>query len=518
MAAEEQQSQFDIRRYLGIIYNKRALAIMLFLLILTAVTVKSYLDKNVYEAKSLVLIEKAQILAPLLQGMAVDSRSTTLLRTIRQNMLSRNIVEKVIKKLDLDAEIKNEAQYQKLIEDIQKTVTIQVQGTDLFEVSYQHTDPKKVRDIVNALVSSYIEENMGSARGDTHKALDFIQEQIRVYQEKLEDSDRQLREFKEKHPGVVTFDQGAIAERIRAAKVQLAEQELEFKGLSKEKESLEAQLRGEKPTSITFTMRQPSTHQTRLNEAKSRLNALLGQYTEMHPEVVKLKGEIAELERAGKETPEIREGSASEEQVGVNPIYQQIKERLAAAQSNIDMLKTRIAERRLLVARDEDTLSNIPKEQEELARLTRGREVHQSMYDTLMARMESARVSKAVEEADKGDSFRVVDPAILPVRPVKPNRVAAILLGFALGIAGAIAGPIGLDILFPTFHDVRGVEELLGTKVIGVVGQMRFGPEYVSQRKRFNWLIGASGVYVLMILLLLARELYMNLTGKELLF
>ncbi len=515
------QPQLDIRKYLGIIAQSRFLALGLFLLTLSVVSWGSFFMKNIYEAKSLVLMERAQVLTPLLRGMAVDSRSEALLRTIRKNMLSRNIIEQVIKKVDLDAEVENDAQYERLIESMQKIVSIRVQGNDLFEVSYRGDDPKVVRDVVNALVNTYIEANVGSARGETYKAIDFIQEQIMVYKERLDESDRLLRQFKEKNPGILSINEGALLERIRRLKAQLSESELTLKGHIREKESLESQLKGEEPLAVTLVSRGGgglSSLERRISEAKTRLNMLLAQYTYRHPEVVKLKREIEELEKTLKNGGEVEDDAPENQEVGINPIYQQIRERLSEAQTNIDLLTSRNAELKNMIEKDEKILKSIPREQEELTRLTRGREVYQNMYDTLMSRLESARVSKAMEEADKGESFRVMDPAIMPVRPVKPNRVMFILLGFALGIAVGIGVPIGLDMLTPTFRDVKTVEEALEVHVIGIVPAMQLGPEFSKNRRRWIAFSGFSTVYVIAVLVVLVREFVFQSTGKFILF
>jgi len=333
-------------------------------------------------------------------------------------------------------------------------------------------------------------------------------------------SDRLLRLFKERNPGVLSINEGALLERIRRLKAQLAESELMLKGHIREKESLESQLKGEEPLAVTLVSRGSGTSdlERRISEAKTRLNILLSQYTYRHPEVVRLKNEIKELEDFFKSGGRVQEKPLENQEVGMNPIYQQIRERLSDAKTNIDLFTSKNTELNRLIEKDEKVLKSMPREQEELTRLNRGREVYQNMYDTLMSKLESARVSKAMEEADKGESFRVMDPAILPVSPVKPNRVMVILLGFALGIAAAIGVPIGLDMLNPTFRDVKTVEEMLKIRVIGVVPEMKLGPEFSKMRSRWIVFSGLSTVYVLGILVVLAREFVFKTTGKLILF
>jgi len=509
---QEQHHGIELWKYWAIVSRGRFWALSVFLLILTAVTALSYLLPDIYEATSLVLIEKTQVLEPLLKGMAVDSRSEVMLRTIKKNMLSRHIIEQVIKKLDLDTKASTPAQYENLIAKIQDKTRIRVQGTDLFEISFQGEDPEVVRDLINSLVSTYIEVNMGSARGGTYKAMGFIEDQIMEYKEKLDESDRMLREFKEKNPGIINMNEAGLLERLRSTRLQVSQFELQLKGFLKEKDSLEAQLKGEEPLAVTM-MSKSGTAEGRLAEAKSRLTQLLAQYTEMHPEVRKLKSEISELEKYVKDRTG-EEEIGGEQEVGINPIYQQLKERLSQSQTNIDLTRAKIEELNRLIKSDEETLRQIPREQEELTRLTRGREVYQNMYDSLMARLESARVSNAMEEADKGESFRVMDPAVLPVHPVEPDRVRFILLAFILAVGGGFFTPIGLDMLNPKCRDVDEVEKLLGFTVIATVPIIQTAPQIVRRTKQWRTFVGVSTIYVGFILVLFAREIAFRFYGR----
>ena len=279
-------------------------------------------------------------------------------------------------------------------------------------------------------------------------------------------------------------------------KSRLAEAELALKEHVREKENLESQIKGEEPLAVTL-MTNESSPERWLNQARGRLDMLRAQYTDMHPEVRKLKNEIAKVERTFMGSDHQRNGQMEDQEIGINPIYQQLKERLSRTKTDIELGTTKVTELKRMIEKNQTNLDSRPKEQEELTRLTRGRDVYQNMYDTFMAKLENARLSKALEEAEKGESFRVMDPAILPVNPIKPNRVKLILLGFLMAIGAAIGGPIGLDMLNPAFRDVKAVEDAFGVRVIGVVPGMKFEPEYVMKRKRWIVYSSLSGIYLL---------------------
>lgn len=523
------QQQLDFNKFRGAIAQRRYLALFIFLAILSGVTWKTMVMKNVYEAKSLVLIDKPEILGPLLRDLtqgADNAALSALVETLRKNMLSRTMVEKVIKKLLLDAGIKNAAQYETLVAGIQDGVKIKVQKTDLFEVSYQSEKPENTRDIVNTLVAAYIETNVGSNKTETNEAIDFIKDQIMIYKEKLDESDRQLRKFKENHPGALTLNENSLLERLRNMKTQLLESELQLKGSKRELESLREQLKNEEPLSIkTIKTRVPKElpiEALRLREAKAKMKDMLGVYTEKHPNIVSLKRTIQEMEEAVSrkisDRNDLMENSLENEEVEANPVYQALQERLSKAQTNIDLTTVRITELKSMIAKDEKRLSETPKEQEELSRLTRGRSVYQGMHDAMMGKLEQASVSKAVEDNDKGASFRVLDPAALPVLPVSPNKIKLMISAFLLAIFGAMALPLGIEFISPAFRDIETIENKLGANVIGIIPMMEIGRE--NRKKNIIWSIcmGFSSLFVMFITMLLVREIAFRLNGAYLFF
>jgi len=184
----------------------------------------------------------------------------------------------------------------------------------------------------------------------------------------------------------------------------------------------------------------------------------------------KTKSEVEEIESSLKSGNNREPGSSDTEEVGINPIYQGLKERLTETQTNIDLQEARIEELKRQIGSDNARLKTIPKEQEEYSRLTRGRDVYQRLYDSLTNKLESARVSKEMEEADKGESFRVLDPAVLPAKPIEPNRVQIILFGF-----------------FPiTFHDLRSANGDFSIFTLGQFDKAGFNIYNFDIRARYR--------------------------------
>jgi hypothetical protein len=154
----------------------------------------------------------------------------------------------------------------------------------------------------------------------------------------------------------------------------------------------------------------------------------------------------------------------------------------------------------------------MPKENEEWTKLQRDRGVYQKIYDELLQKLENARVSKDSELTDKTESLRVVDPAVLPVFPAKPNMVMLILAGLAAGIGGGIVLVIWLESTHNTFKDDDTIEAVLKLPVLASIQNMGITEaEATAIKRKDKKIFIASASYLCIILLVLANEIMLRL-------
>ena len=228
--ADSRNTLFEIKRYWGLILRRKYIALSAGLIVLSLFTWGSFLWPNIYEANSTVFIQRSTMMSPLQKDMGSESSMEERLKTLQNSLTSRNIMERVIKKLDLDTEARTPQKLEGLIESMQKNVLVNVKSgkgsrdvTDLFVISYQGSNPTKARDVVNTLVEEYISENLGFSRSDAYGAYEFIQKQLIDYKSKLEQSDKDIRTFRSRrarpHP-VPHRDEGR---RITSGPIELSQ-------------------------------------------------------------------------------------------------------------------------------------------------------------------------------------------------------------------------------------------------------------------------------------------------------
>jgi polysaccharide chain length determinant protein (PEP-CTERM system associated) len=482
------------------------------LVVLSFCTWGGFIWPETYEAKSTVFIQRSTMMDPLIKGVGTSSSMEERLKTLQNSLTSRNIMERVIKKLDIDTEAKTPQKLESLIDGMQKNITVTIKSgkgstdaADLFVISYEGTSPKRVRDVVNTLVDEYIAENLGYRRSDAYGAFEFIQNQLLEYKGKLEESDKAITVFREKNPNMVPQTESAVLTRMESFQTSKIDADIKVKELMRKRDSLKSQLSGEKELTVGMVTSEGSP-QARLNYLNSQLVILMTKYTDRYPEVLKTKAEIEELKRQIARAKESPPGASGFETSTMNPIYQQLREELVKTESEMESLRARSSELTRQQQQAKGVLGGLPKEQEEWSKLQRDRNVYQKIYDDLLQKLENARVSKNLELTDKVASFKIVDPATIPFFPVKPDRIKLILVGLVFGIAAGVGSTLAIEQLSPSFKNEDSVEEGLNLPVLVAIPSVISESDITVAKILNRKVLIATSAYLAIIFVVLVRE------------
>jgi polysaccharide chain length determinant protein (PEP-CTERM system associated) len=234
--------------------------------------------------------------------------------------------------------------------------------------------------------------------------------------------------------------------------------------------------------------------QSNLPALQKRLQELQLQYTDSYPEIIRLKDEMRGMEAQMKNAkPTVVRPSES-------PEYDRLNSELRAIRQAEANLRTNIARNRSL-------LQNIPAAKAQLDNLEREKQSQKTLYESMLGRQGQSEVSKQMEVQDKSTVFRVVDPAVLPIKPVSPDRKKLILLGILAGIGGGLGLVILKDQMDNTIKSVD-MARLIGLPLLAVIPHID-DPEQLAQQTRQDRKLYAAGVlYFLVILTVLVMEVF----------
>jgi succinoglycan biosynthesis transport protein ExoP len=224
---------------------------------------------------------------------------------------------------------------------------------------------------------------------------------------------------------------------------------------------------------------------------QKRLQELQLQYTDSYPEIQRVKEDIRALDE------QLKSGHGNTKAVD-SPEYARLASELRALKQAEANLNSNIARNRAL-------LHNIPAAKATLDNLEREKLSQKNLYESMLARQGQSEVSKQMEVQDKTTVFRIVDPAVLPFKPVSPDRVKLILLGILAGIGGGLGIILLKDQLDSTVKNVE-MSKNFGVPVLAVIPKIEDPQLLLLQSRRDRRLYIAASVYFSLILAVLVAE------------
>ena len=468
-----QESEY--KKYLQLVIRRKELFVVVALVVMTIVFLVSYLLPRKYESSSTVFIEK-NVISELVKGITVSPSMEDTINVLTYAITSRTLLNKVVENLDmsLGKEVNDD-----LVKQLQGNISVKVkEKNNLFTISFVHSDPRISRDFVNTLVRLYIEQSSSSKRGESYDATQFLSEQIDTFNEKLEKAEAEVNAYKRNKGGVIAIDEGKLFEEINIAQQKLYDLQLRRR-----------QLEGMRQV----TRKSNDPLQAKLVVLQKRLDDLRVQYTDSYPEVVGVKADIETV----KDQMEARKGGESQ------PLDPQ---ELAKIESEIDAIRVTEEGLKRHVSTNRNVLQSIPEARAGLEKLEVERENQKKIYDQLYARHGQSEVSKQMEVQDKSTTFRIIDPAILPLKPASPNRLMIMMMGIVGGLAGSFGVLVLLDQMDPSVKDVDFVKSL-GAPVLAVVPRMQDPQLLMKQQRKSLRLFIVSGLYFTLMLVFPAMEL-----------
>lgn len=442
-----------------------------------------------FEASARIYVDTQSVLKPLMSGLAVQPNIDQQIGILSRTLISRPNMEKLIRMADLDLRVKTKEDKDRLIDDLTKSLAIRGTGRDnLFTLSFSDSDPAKAKRVVQSLVSIFVESGMGDKRKDADSARKFIEDQIQVYEQKLEEAEARVKEFKLKNMAVVSGGKDYFS-RMGEAAAALNQARLELREAENSRDALKRQLTGEDPMLLPQT---PDTTSGvsipeidgRIDALKRQLDTMLQRYTEQHPDVVGTKRVIEQLEEQKREEIKARKkGGPQASPANANPVYQQLKVTLAEAEANVASLRARVGEYEARYNQLKEAARMLPQVEAELAQLNRDYDVHKKNYEALVARRESAAMSGEMEAASAIADFRLIDPPRVSPKPVAPNRLLLLPLVLVASLGAGFAASFVMSQIRPTFHDMRSLREVTGLPVLGGVSMIMSEERQLRERR-----------------------------------
>ncbi|HEX9247785.1 MAG TPA: GNVR domain-containing protein [bacterium] len=446
---------------------------------------------NVYESSATVLVEHQQV-PKSIAGAAADnggdawlrvSQLETWLRTVIQHVLSRAQLSELITRFDLYPELRQTGSPDAAVERMRRDIRFQFKGvrqpsgdeaTIAFSLSYRGRDPGTAARVANALAVLYVQENAKIREQQTAGTAQFLRAQLDSAQADLEKQEQRIADFKVRHNGELPEQQAANLAALGQLNQQLivniqrrdmlARQRLEIPGVAGD----------------TLSARLAKLHQT--------LADLRARYTDEYPEVVRVKAEIAVLER------HLAADGGRRDSTGGNLVKDPaVEAELAALRSDEQGLRGQIAAY-------QQRIENTPVIGQELSQITRDYTAASELYQTLLQRYEGAQLEERMGQRMQGDQFRILDPAVASRAPVAPKRSLIRLIGLLVSMGAAVGVAHLAEITDTSFHGIDDLRAFTSVPVLASIPPIITAADLLRRRRRAGLTVLAAALGVAVII------------------
>ena len=456
---------------------------------------------DVYEASTRVYVDTTSILRPLLNNSIVATDVPTRLQFVRQALLGREYLERLITKNSLDTRVKTPQEREMLFERLRREIVIDAasardevsrdNSSVIFTIKYQNENPQTAVSVVTDLLNFLIEDTLSSNREQTDSAESFLDERIAEYEARLQQKEQELADFQRQNAGRLPGSEGTYFERIQREQEAIQQAERQVRIAESRKLQLQKQLAGEAPVLASSTATQvelrPDSIDARIRDNRAQLDRLLLDFTDAHPDVIALRETLKRLE--GQRAEQLRAlGIDNPDQqisaLGSNPVYQALQIALNDVQVEIATLQADVADRQRRLATLNAAVNEVPEVEANLQRLTRDYDDIRRQYQLLIQSRETQMLSRKASEADQVE-FPVLDPPNAGFAPVAPKRL---LMTIGVLLAALAAGG-GLSYLLaqirPVFSSMDTLSRVAGLPVLGTVNRVIVNAA-ARQRQQFE--------------------------------
>lgn len=471
---------------------------------------------SMYESDMLIAIDPQRVPDEFV-------RSTVTLQTDRRmdalqvKVLSRTTLHQLIDEFDLYREKRQRLAMEEVIVEMREDIgivleTVRTRGQErqpsAFHVRFLYDDPKIAAEVTARLGVLFVNQNIedrGAVAGATNR---FLEKQLEEARGKLEAQERLLENFRQQHGQELPTQTQANVQSLSSAQLQ-AQSLVESVARDRDRKQMLERLYREaakEPPLASAAVPQDggvpavgSTAQQQLASARASLASLEQRYRPDHPDVMRARRQVSDLEpKAAEEAraADARSPAANPVTVTTDPNELARRERLRGMAAEIESLDRQVAfkeseERRVRaeITEYQRRLEAVPRLESAWVKLTRDYDTQQLAYRELLTKSTAAQAAVNLEGQDIGERFRIVDPALVPVLPLRSKRLRYNAAGLAFGLFLGVGITALLELRDKSFWTESDVIDVLALPVLATVPYVATAAEKERSKRR---LIAAS--------------------------
>ncbi len=319
--------------------------------------------------------------------------------------------------------------------------------SEIISIKYQSPEPEFAADIANAVADAYVAFGLNSRLTSARKTTSWLNNQINELKEKMEESEAALEAY-QKNTGMVNTGSrqqlisaklaSLTAEQIRAQTAK-SEAEIRYNQVRKIKQegggydSLVSVLN----SSLVLNLK------SKQSEMARRVSEYSERYGEKHPKMIAAKSDLQQANRAL--------------QSAINKVVDSVRKEYEVASSQDRKINA-------MITKQKREIGDVRGKGFALAKLEREVENNRQLYETFLGRFKEEDVAGDYDISN----VRIIDRAIVPMAPIKPNKPRMIIISVVIGLMLGIVFAVLRERLDNTFKTLEDLENKLGLPVLGM--------------------------------------------------
>ena len=432
------EETIDLRKLLSVAgENKKILIAIVVICTVIAIIVAFVLPKS-YQSNTLVRIKSSNNsamlgIAAMAAGFGIDvgGGGSASPENYMELMKSREVLEPIMEQVDMPEEDKEKLTTETFIKKYLEITN--TKNTDLINIAAYGKTPEEAQMISQSVADNFLVLMTKLNKEGNSSTLNFLNDRMTIAKEEMETAENKLQAYQQEKGIFSPDDQAkALIERLSAYDTNIAQLEAQEQANSAKLQDVTGQLQQQNSSLLEYNISDNDAImnlRTAIVNKKVELVGLQQRYTEEHPDVIRCREELNELNSSlDREIQSaVNSESATLTPVQGNLLMEKVQTETAAAvtSASLEALKAKQQEA-------EGNISTLSADSVEYMRLLRDQSITSEVYTNLVKAYENTRTQEAQESMD----IQVIDAANLPKEdmPAKPNKKLIAAIGFVLGI------------------------------------------------------------------------------------
>ncbi|MDO5675271.1 MAG: Wzz/FepE/Etk N-terminal domain-containing protein [bacterium] len=503
VANTQQVAGLTPKDYWEVLKRRRWSLLVPVVLVMSIAALVALLLPSIYSSSATIMIEEQQIPSEFVMT-TVSTYAEQRVQNIQQRALSFSPLWNIIKEQNLYPDLRDKWTPEEIVAKMRNDIGIKILSSEIFDrrtgrpttvataftVSYEGKSPQAVLRVTDILTSLFLEQNLQVRQQRVSETTEFLEAEAQRVQEELALAERQVAEFKQDHINELPELFQVNKQSLEALERSMENSRTQLRILKEREGFLATQLSSVSPGLENINAQ--NQREEMLKNLRLQLSFLQERYTDAYPDVASLKAQIKQMESDDGQASSL-EGTRLN-QLPDNPAFITLNSQLVSTRVEIKSVTTELAALEARAQMYRQRLEGTPKVEENYTMLVNQRNALQAKYNDLNSKHQEARVAQELEKGQKGERFTVLEPARLPDKASKPNRLAIMLIGaiLSLGVGTAVATVQEVSDL--SIRSEAKLSQMTGATVLASIPLVVSAKEL--QRARRHRLI-LAGVFVL---------------------